>query len=447
MAAGADRGDPAGSVAGMSAPASGPLAGIRIVELAGIGPGPFAGMLLSDMGADVLRIDRAASVTGKPTNENIVILERGRRSVGVDLKRPEGVECVLRLVERADALIEGYRPGVVERLGIGPDACLARNPRLVYGRMTGWGQDGPLARAAGHDINYIALAGSLFHFGPADQKPTPPLNLVGDFGGGAMFLAFGIVCGLVEARVSGQGQVVDAAMVDGAATLMSMMWGLLAQGRWTEARGSNLLDGGAPYYDAYETADGGFVSLGAIEAKFYATFLELTGLVDEGLPDRDDVANWPKLRARFEELFRSRTREEWCELLEGSEACFAPVLAMSEAARHPHLAARGTIVELDGLRQPAPAPRFSRTPGGVARPAPVPGQDTDAALVDWGFTVDEVAALHVAGAIRERPGLTAAGSCCGGAGACRLPTLRSQPEAVGLVGISSEHPRPVWDQT
>ena len=378
----------------------GPLSGIRIVELAGIGPGPFAGMLLSDMGADVVRIDRAQQVN--PANfgrQNLEPLYRGRRSVGVDLKKPEGVELVLRLVERADALFEGYRPGVTERLGLGPDVCLARNPRLVYARMTGWGQEGPLAQAAGHDINYIALAGALAHFGRAGGKPTPPINLVGDFGGGGMFMAFGIVCGILEAQRSGQGQVIDVAMVDGTAVLMTMMWGLKALGFWDERLGVNVLDTGAPFYDTYETADGKFVSLGSLEPQFYAELLARLGLDGEDLPAQMDRSGWDRLRERFTEVFRTKTRAEWDELLAGTDACYAPVLTMSEAAQHEHVRARGTIVERDGVPQPAPAPRFSRTPGEITRPAPWPGQHTDEALADWGVDAGEITKLREAGAI------------------------------------------------
>jgi alpha-methylacyl-CoA racemase len=378
----------------------GPLQGVKIVELAGIGPGPFAGMLLSDMGADVVRIDRAQQVGGDFSKPNLEALYRGRRSVGVDLKHADGVETVLKLVESADALLEGFRPGVTERLGIGPDVCLARNPKLVYGRMTGWGQDGPYAQAAGHDINYIALAGALAHFGRAGSKPTPPINTVGDFGGGAMFLAFGIVCGLLEAQRSGKGQVIDAAMVDGSALLMTMMWGLKAIGFWDEALGVNVLDTGAPFYDTYETKDGKFVSLGSLEPQFYAELVNRLGLADAGLPEQMDRAGWPVLRDRFTELFKTKTRAEWCEILEHSDACFAPVLTMSEAAEHPHIQARGTVISRDGVDQPAPAPRFSRTTAEVQRSAPWPGQHTDEALRDWGFDADAIAKLRDAGALR-----------------------------------------------
>jgi alpha-methylacyl-CoA racemase len=378
----------------------GPLQGVKVVELAGIGPGPFAGMLLSDMGADIVRIDRAQQVTGDFSKPNLEPMYRGRRSIGVDLKHPDGVETVLRLVESADALLEGFRPGVTERLGLGPDTCLLRNPKLVYGRMTGWGQDGPYAQAAGHDINYIALAGALAHFGRVDGKPTPPINLVGDFGGGGMFLAFGIVCALLETQRSGQGQVIDAAMVDGSAVLMSMMWGLKAIGFWDEGRGVNVLDSGAPFYDTYETKDGKFVSLGALETQFYGELVTRLGLADAGLPAQMDRAGWPQLRDRFTDLFKTKTRDEWCTILEQSDACFAPVLPMSEAANHPHIKARGTIIERDGVDQPAPAPRFSRTQATVQRSAPWPGQHTDEALLDWGFDADAITKLRDGGALR-----------------------------------------------
>ena len=378
----------------------GPLSGVKIVELAGIGPGPFAGMLLSDMGADIVRVDRAQQVNpasfGKP---NLEPLYRGRRSIGVDLKNPEGVELVLRLVEQADALFEGFRPGVTERLGLGPDVCLARNPKLVYGRMTGWGQDGPMAQAAGHDINYIALAGALAHFGREGSKPTPPINLVGDFGGGGMFMAFGVVCGILEARASGKGQVIDVAMVDGSAILMSMMWGLKKIGAWNEALGVNFLDTGAPFYDTYETADSKFISLGSLEPQFYAELVNRLGLADDGLPAQMDRTGWATLRERFTKLFKTKTRDEWDEILRGSDACYAPVLTMSEAVNDEHIKARNTIIERGGVEQPAPAPRFSRTAPEVERDAPWPGQHTDEALRDWGVGDSEVAKLREAGAI------------------------------------------------
>lgn len=379
----------------------GPLSDVKVIEIAGIGPGPFAAMMLSDMGADVLRVDRAQSVERGFDPGWVEVLNRGRRSVGVDLKQPDGVETILRMVERADALIEGFRPGVAERLGIGPDACRARNPKLVYGRMTGWGQDGPYAQAAGHDINYIALAGALAHFGRAGGKPTPPMNIVGDFGGGGMLLAFGVVCALLEARSSGEGQVVDAAMVDGSAVLMAMTWGFRAMGIFDEHRlGGNVLDTGAPFYDTYETADGKFISIGSLEPQFYLELVEKLGMSDSELPAQMDRDSWDEMRDRFTTLFKSRTRDEWCEILERTDACFAPVLTMSEAAEHPHIKARDTVVEHDGVLQPAPAPRYSRTPGAISRRAAQPGQHTDEALADWGFSADELVKLRDARAIK-----------------------------------------------
>jgi alpha-methylacyl-CoA racemase len=328
------------------------------------------------------------------------ILDRGRRSVALDLKHADAVELVLRLVESADALTEGFRPGVMERLGLGPDVCLARNPRLVYGRMTGFGQDGPYADMAGHDINYIALAGVLEHIGRRGEAPVPPMNLVGDFGGGGMLLAFGVVCALLEASRSGQGQVVDAAMVDGSAVLMAMMHGLRAMGFWSEERGTNIIDTGAHFYDVYETADGRYVSIGSIEPQFYAELLRLTGLEGEpDLPAQMDRAAWPAMKERLAAIFKAKTRDEWCQLLEGTDVCFAPVLSMSEAPGHPHNQARGTFVEVDGVTQPAPAPRFSRTPPELGNPARSPGADTDAALADWGVSGDEIAKLRSVGAI------------------------------------------------
>jgi alpha-methylacyl-CoA racemase len=380
----------------------GPLGGLRVVEMAGIGAGPFCGMLLSDMGADVVRIDRTApSGLGFDTAPRHDFIGRGRRSVAIDLKSPEGAAAALRLIGGADALVESFRPGVMERLGLGPEACLARNPRLVYGRLTGWGQTGPLAPAAGHDINYVALSGALHAIGPA-EGPAPPLNLVGDFGGGALYLAFGIACALIEAARSGRGQVVDAAMVDGATSLMTMLYGLRAEGRWGAARMSNDLDGGAPFYGVYETRDGAFVALGPIEAKFYRVMLDRLGLAgDPLLADPGDRARWPAMRARLAEVFRTRTREEWRRLLEGTDACFAPVLSMDEAPSHPHMRARGAFVEVGGLPQPAPAPRLDRTPGAVARPAPALGQHSTEILADWGFEEAEIAALVEAGHVLQ----------------------------------------------
>jgi alpha-methylacyl-CoA racemase len=378
----------------------GPLAGYRVVELAGIGPGPFCAMMLSDMGAEVLRVDRRGDADlGLDVDPRFSVLERGRRSVAIDLKTPAGVAAVKRLVAQADALIEGFRPGVMERLGLGPEDCLAVNPRLVYGRMTGWGQDGPMAHAAGHDINYIALAGVLHSIGPRGGRPVPPLNLVGDFGGGGMYLAFGIVCALLEATRSGQGQVVDAAMVDGAASLAAAVFGLRAMGIWTDERGDNILDSGSPWYDVYETRDGKYVAIGSIEKRFYQELLDRTGLAGEALPPQRDKARWPELRARLTEVFKQKTREEWCAIMEGSDVCFAPVLSMAEAARHPHNQARGTFVEVDGVPQPAPAPRFSRSKPAIQRPPSRRGEHTEPALGDWGFSAADIAALRADGAI------------------------------------------------
>ena len=378
----------------------GPLHGVKILEVAGIGPGPFAAMMLSDMGAEVLRVDRARSAgRGDPSAPPPDPLARGRRSVALDLKHPEGLASLLRLVESADALIEGFRPGVMERLGAGPDVCLTLNPRLVYGRMTGWGQEGPIAHAAGHDINYIALAGALDPIGPPDGKPVVPLNLVGDFGGGGMFLAYGVVCGLLEARTSGKGQVVDAAMVDGAATLMAFFRGMIEMGVWSEERGVNSLDGGAHFYDTYETSDGRHVSVGSIEPQFYAELLEKAGLAGEDLPGQMARDEWPAMKRRLEAIFKTRTRDEWCEIMEGSDVCFAPVLSIREAPEHPHNVHRKSFVEIGGFMQPAPAPRFSRTQAELPGPAAHPGQHTDEALGDWGFSAEELAKLRAAKAI------------------------------------------------
>jgi alpha-methylacyl-CoA racemase len=375
----------------------GPLQGVKIIELGGIGPGPFAGMLLSDLGAEVVRVDRSASAGSMYGTDPVT--GRGRRAIAVDLKHPDGIEMLLRMVEQADAIIDPFRPGVVERLGVGPDVCLDRNPRLVYGRMTGWGQDGPLAHVAGHDINYIALAGALAHFGREGAKPTPPTNMVGDYGGGGMLLAFGIVCAILEARTSGAGQVIDAAMVDGTATLMAAIWGMASRGLWHEELGTNIIDTGAPFYDTYETKDGKFVALGSVEPQFFAQFLELTGLTTHPSETRMNRDTWHGARDDYITLFKSKTRDEWCALLEGTDVCFAPVLPMSEAAQHPHIVARDTIVEHEGLLQPAPSPRFSRTPGEIQSAAGVVGSHTDATLADWGFTTDEIAALHDTNAI------------------------------------------------
>jgi alpha-methylacyl-CoA racemase len=377
----------------------GPLQGIRIVEIAGIGPGPFCAMMLADMGADVIRVDRADRVRGGASGPSYELLNRGRRSVGVDLKKPEGVDLVLRLVEQADGLLEGFRPGVMEKLGLGPDACLARNPRLVYGRMTGWGQEGPMAQAAGHDINYIALAGALEPIGRPGEAPVPPLNLVGDFGGGGLLLAYGMVCALLERQRSGKGQVVDAAMVDGAAILMTMFHGFRQVGFWEEKRASNLLDTGAWFYDAYECKDGKYVSIGSLEPQFFAQLLSLTGLDEEELPPQHDKSKWPAMKERMRALFKTKTRDEWCEIMEGTDVCFAPVLSMSEAPEHPHNRLRKTFVSVEGIVQPAPAPRFSRSEPAIQCPPAHAGQHTAEALADWGIGAAEIDRLKASGAI------------------------------------------------
>ena len=386
--------------------ASGPLDGIRIIEIAGIGPGPFAGFMLADLGADIIKIDRSTSARGgDPSTPPADVLQRGRRSIAVDLKSPEGVELVLQLAKKADGLFEPFRPGVAERLGIGPDACLARNPKLVYGRMTGWGQDGPYAHTAGHDINYISLAGALWHFGRKDEAPVFPMNMVGDFGGGGMLLAYGMLAGLLHAARTGESQVVDAAMVDGTAALMMMFHAFRAMGIYEEARGDNLLDSGAHFYDVYETADGEYVSIGSIEPQFYAELLKHTGLADaqergEALPWQMDKSQWPAMKERLGAIFKSKTRDEWCEIMEGTDVCFAPVLRMSEAAKHPHNVHRQTFIERDGIVQPAPAPRFSETPGAVQRPPAHVGQHTDEVLAEWlGADDDAVAKLRASGAV------------------------------------------------
>ncbi|HYL53171.1 MAG TPA: CaiB/BaiF CoA-transferase family protein [Acidimicrobiia bacterium] len=384
----------------------GPLAGIKVIELPNIGPVQFAGMLLSDLGAEVLRVDRATDVaTGRRAAGGSAapysVIDRGRKSVGVDLKHPDGAGVVLRLCERADVLLEGFRPGVAERLGVGPEQCRARNERLIYARMTGWGQTGPLAHDVGHDINYLSIAGVLWHLGPEGHAPHPPINLLADFGGGGSLVVLGILAALVERAGSGEGQVVDAAMVDGSAQLMSIFFGIDAMGGWGP-RGTNLLDGGAHFYNVYETADGGFVSIASYEPKFYANLCSLLGPL--GLDDLDpaaqmDMTRWPALKRRFSELFRTKTRDEWVAFFGGHEVCFAPVLSMSEARAHPHNAERETFVDVDGAPHPAPAPRFSRTPSAVQGAPVKPGAHSDEALVEWGFGTDEVATLKAAGTV------------------------------------------------
>jgi alpha-methylacyl-CoA racemase len=373
----------------------GPLQGLRILEFAGIGPGPFCAMVLADLGAEVIRIDRKAG----PPGDRCDFTGRGRRSIALDLKSPDAIAAVLRLVDGADALLEGFRPGVMERLGLGPDVCLGRNPRLVYGRMTGWGQEGPLAHSAGHDMNYIALTGALWAIGRPGERPVPPLNLVGDYGGGGMLLAMGLLAGLLSAQRTGQGQVVDAAMVDGASLLMAPIYAMKARGRWGNQRGTNMLDGASPWYDTYECADGRWLSVGPIEPQFFALMCDTLGLDSKRFPDRMEPATWPALKAELTAIFLSRTRDDWATLFEGTDACVAPVLDMEEAPLHPHNAARGTFLARDGVVQPAPAPRFSRTPAEAGAPAALRGEHTEAVLRDAGFTAAEIAALRDSAAI------------------------------------------------
>ena len=383
---------------------SGPLHGVRVVELAGLGPTPYAGMLLSDMGADVVRVDRPGPP--RPQDGPEYALARGRRSIVVDMKSPDGVEAVLSLIERADALIEGFRPGVTERLGIGPEPCLARNPALVYARMTGWGTDGPLCHTAGHDLNYLSLTGALtlLQRGPGQPPATPP-GLIADFAGGGLMVAFGIVCAVFEARRSGAGQVIDASMVDGVASLTTLVYAMAAQSRWTmDAPGSNFCDGGSPYYNSYETSDGRFVAVAATEPQFYAILVERLGLAAEELPDRDDPANWPRLKDLFAEVFGSRSRDEWVAVFDGTDACVTPVLTFGEAREHPHNVGRGTFVEAFGVVQPAPAPRLSRTPASIAGPPPRPGAHSREILAEWGLDASRVQALLDSGAVRGREG-------------------------------------------
>ncbi len=384
---------------GAAGTAPGPLAGLRVVELAGLGPAPFACMLLADLGADVIRVDRPGGGTtfGPPEHD---LLTRGRPSVAVDLKHPQGAGVVLDLAARADVLVESFRPGVAERLGVGPDECLARNPALVYGRMTGWGQDGPLAGTAGHDIGYVAVTGALHAIGSADGPPQVPLNLVGDFGGGALYLVVGVLAAVLEARTSGRGQVVDAAIVDGASHLATMVRGLLGAGLWQDRRGVNLLDGGAPFYAVYETADHRHLAVGPLEPQFFAALLDGLGLADDAVRDRDDPAQWPRLRTVLAERVGSRTLADWLQVFEGSDACVAPVLSLAEAPHHPHLAARGTFVERDGVEQPSPAPRFSRTPAVLSTPPSRPGEHTRNALQAWGIA--DVEKLLADGVAQQR---------------------------------------------
>ena len=375
---------------------TGPLRGTRVIELAGIGPAPFGCMVLADLGAEVIRVDRIPHPGQAAAKDP---LQRGRRSVAVNLKDPAGADVLLRLADGADVLVEGYRPGVAERLGFGPGVCMGRNPRLIYARMTGWGQDGPLAPRSGHDIDYIAVSGALDPIGRPGERPVPPLNLIGDFGGGGMLLAVGVLAALVERASSGRGQVVDAAMVDGSALLTAFIHGLRADGIWRNGRGGNLLDGGAPFYDTYQTADGGHVAVGALEPQFYAELLARLGLDGEDLPAQLDRSGWPVLRARFTEVFAKRTRDEWAEIFDGSDACVAPVLRMDEAPDHPHNVARGVFGQVDGVPQPMPAPRFSRTPSAAPQPPARPGAETDAVLGAAGLTAEQITALRERGAV------------------------------------------------
>ncbi|MCX7585273.1 CaiB/BaiF CoA transferase family protein [Phenylobacterium sp. 58.2.17] len=372
----------------------GPLSGLKVVEFAGIGPGPFCGMLLSDLGADVVRIDRKGQGRSSPAD----ITSRGRRSIGLDLKNPAAIETCLKLMEGADAVFEGFRPGVMERLGLGPDVALKRNPKLVYGRMTGWGQFGPYANAAGHDMNYIAITGALHAIGTGD-KPIPPLNLVGDFGGGALYLAFGLLAGVLNARQTGQGQVIDCAMSDGAASLMAMFYGFKASGMWKEERRANLLDGGAHFYDTYQCADGKWISIGSIEPQFYALLLEKTGINDPAFAAQMDRGAWNDLRGKLAHVIAQKTQAEWCEIMDATDVCFAPVLDLDAAPKHPHNVARQTFVELGGVVQPAPAPRFSATPGEIQGPPPAIGAHDREALADWGFSPAAIDELKAAGAL------------------------------------------------
>ena len=379
----------------------GALDGVRIVEFAGIGPGPFCSMLLADMGADIVRVDRAANVGRETDHPKFNTLLRGRKNIAIDLKHPSGLEAALKLCDRADAIVEGFRPGVMERLGLAPDTLLARNPRLVVGRMTGWGQTGPIAHTAGHDINYISLSGALHSIGEEDGPPVPPLNLVGDFGGGALYMAVGMLAGVISARTTGRGQVVDCSMVEGSASLMTSMYGALAQGSWIEERGRNRLDKGAHYYNVYETADGKHVSVGSIEPQFYALLLKHTGLEEADLPDQADRPRWPETRERLGRIFRMKTRDEWTAIMEQTDICFAPVLSMSEAMEHHHNVFRGSFVDVDGVRQPGPAPVFEGTPSSVRRGCAHAGEHTNEVLSDWGFAEAEIAGLGEAGAVRQ----------------------------------------------
>lgn len=379
----------------------GPLTGFKVVEMAGIGPAPMCAMMLSDMGAEVIRVDRVQDAgLGIAMQPEYSFLTRGRPSIAMDLKNPDAIAALLELVEGADVLLEGFRPGVMERLGLGPEICLERNPRLVYGRVTGWGQQGPLSASAGHDLNYIALSGALHAIGRSnDEAPAIPLNLVGDFGGGTMFILTGILAALLECKNSGQGQVVDAGMVDGALSLMTSIYGMKAAGIQTDRRAENILDSGAHFYNVYETSDGQYVSIGSIEKKFYQELLDKLGLDESELPRQMDRTQWPAMREKFAAIFKTKTRDQWCEIMENTDICFAPVLALAEAADYHHNRERGAFVEVAGQLHPAPAPRFSRTPSAIQGPSPRPGADTERALRDWGVATDRIAALRQAGAI------------------------------------------------
>ncbi|MED5530423.1 MAG: CaiB/BaiF CoA-transferase family protein [Pseudomonadota bacterium] len=370
----------------------GPLTGIKVIEMAAIGPVPFCAMMLSDMGAEVIRIDRLSQ---KGSGSSANVLYRGRKSVAFDLKNSIALDSTLRLSDQADVILEGFRPGVMERLGLGPEVCLERNPKLIYGRMTGWGQSGPLSHAAGHDINYISIAGALGSMGYADRPPAPPLNLIGDFGGGAMYLLAGILAAIVERNSSGKGQVVDAAMTDGPASLLSPFYGLMAMGMWSTERYSNRLDGGAFYYGSYECSDGKYISLGSLEPQFYALLLEKCGITDETFKEQSDQEAWPIKREKMEALFKTKTQQEWCGILEGTDVCFAPVLNLKEAPDHPHNKTRQTFVKVQGVTQPAPAPRFSRTQGKIQSPAALTGENTEEVLSDWGFSDSEISNLKM----------------------------------------------------
>ncbi len=376
----------------------GPLQDVKIVEIGGIGSEPFAGMMLADMGAEMIRVDRKV-MTMQVVSPKYELLQRSRRSIIIDLKKPEGIKAVLKCIDQADALIEGFRAGVMERLGLGPEVCMKRNPKLVYGRITGWGQDGPLARAAGHDINYIAITGALNAIGNKNGKPVPPLNLLGDFGGGGLLLAFGMACALFEAQKSGKGQVVDAAMVDGVSVIMATFHGLRAAGFWSDQRGENLIDSGAHFYDTYETSDGKYVSVGSMEPQFYALLLEKMEITDPEFDDQLNQDNWPVLKEKIAAIFKTKTRDEWCELMEGTDVCFAPVLSLPEAYTHPHNIERNAFVEIEGIKHPAPAPRFSRTVPEIQGPPAIPGAHTEAIMEDWGFTPQEIQELRDAEAI------------------------------------------------